>query len=140
MTVTEAVKLLKGWTEYGNEKHEVWREVLLTDTEGESIAKILLNMENQIELLKCCGNCEFSFVEADQSWTCYSRAEKHLELISQFFSCNDWKGKSDAGTTILTRLHRMEGALREIIELRYMKRGFISREADIAKAALEDKP
>lgn len=57
MTVTEAVKLLKGWTEYGNEKHEVWREVILTNTEGEAIAKMLLDMENQIEQLKCCGNC-----------------------------------------------------------------------------------
>ena len=59
MTVNEAVELLKDWVEYVNEKKEVWREVVLTDTEGEVIAKMLLDMENEIALLKCCANCKY---------------------------------------------------------------------------------
>lgn len=58
MTVNEAVELLKDWIEYVNEKKEIWREVVLTDTEGEVIAKMLLDMENEIALL-CCGNCQY---------------------------------------------------------------------------------
>lgn len=65
MTVNEAVDLLKDWIEYVNEKKEVWREVVLTDTEGEVIAKMLLDMENEIELLKCCGNCRHWYLLAE---------------------------------------------------------------------------
>lgn len=93
MTVSEAVDLLKEWIEYVNEKKEVWREVVLTDTEGEVIAKMLLDMENEIALLKCCGNCQHyneDYNQCEQP----QRKEKWGDLSSdRTDTCSMWESE-----------------------------------------------
>ena len=52
MTVQEAKTLLTDWAEWLNDKHETWREVNLTDKEGEQIAALIEQQAQEIERLQ----------------------------------------------------------------------------------------
>ena len=88
MTVQEAKTLLTDWAEWLNDKHETWREVNLTDKEGEQIAALIEQQAAEIERMKCCGNCN-NWVNRPEKMSC----KIHGIDVAQWCRCGEWLEK-----------------------------------------------